>query len=194
MNFLTNLATRAAGALKQWRGPVSPLSLNQLTRDYWGQYDPAIIAQVAGLPDDKCYTIKLYKSPADNQEVFAAYGFVTHGQRITPGSILVGFLLPAVVDTEDPTASVPGSFAVQITDVSLEHKFWDDPVSSEFLSNFKPTYQSGVTLNMGSTLSLLPFPHPVVGSGQFDVWIQETSGEPQRIQLVMVVLEVCGEK
>jgi len=53
--------------------PLSPLSLNQLTRDYWGQYDPAVIGQLAPLANDPCYQIKFYKAPADDQEVIAAY-------------------------------------------------------------------------------------------------------------------------
>ncbi len=172
--------------------PVSPLSLNQLTRDYWGQYDPSIIAQLAALAEDPCYSIKFYKAPADDQEVLPAYGYVTYGLRISPGSLLFGFYLPAIVNLETPALSAPGAYTVQITDVSLEHRFFDDPVSSLLLSNFKPTFQSNVNLNMGSFPNLLCAPYPVVGSGQFDFEIQETSGEEQRIELVLGVLEVCN--
>jgi hypothetical protein len=178
--------------------PVSPLSLNQLTRDYWGQYDPAIIAQLAQLASDPCYQIKFYKAPADDQELMAGYGYVTDGMRITPGSVIFGFYLPCVVNVAHPTLSVPGAYTVQITDVSLEHKFWDQAVSSLMLANFKPTYQSGIlsasdgAINMGSFCNLLSAPHPVVGSGQFDIEIQETSGDIQRVELVLGVLEVCG--
>lgn len=180
--------------------PISPLSLNQLTRDYWGQYDPAIIAQLAALAADPCYQQKWYKAPADDQEVFAALAYVTCGLRITPGSLIFGFYLPAVVNLEGSTLSAPGKFTVQITDVSLEHKFWDEPVSSLMLSNFKPTYQSNEVsasapaggINMGSFPNLLCAPHPVTGSGQFDIEIQETGNVVQRIQLVIGVLEVCG--
>lgn len=172
--------------------PISPLSLNQLTRDYWGQYDPAVIAQLAQLANDPCYQIKFYKAPADDQEVIAAFGYVTYGMRITPGSLIFGYYLPMVVNVENPTLSAPPQFTVQITDVSMEHKFWDEPVASLFLSNFKPTYQSGVTTNMGSFPNLMCAPHPVVGSGQFDIEIQETSGAEQRIELVLGVLEACS--
>lgn len=172
--------------------PVSPLSLNQLTRDYWGQYDPAIIAQLAVLANDPCYQIKFYKAPADDQELFSAFAYVTYGLRITPGSIIFGVYLPMVVNAESVTASAPGRFTLQITDVSLEHKFSDEPEASIFLSNFKPTYQSDVTTNMGSFPNLLCAPHPVVGTGEFDIEIQETSGAPQRIEVVFGVLEVCN--
>jgi hypothetical protein len=180
--------------------PISPLALNQLTREYWGQFDPAVMAQLAALANDPCYQFKLYKSPADDQELFAAYGFVTHGLRITPGSLIYGYYLPAIVNLEGSTLSAPGAFTVQITDVSLGHKFFDQAVSSRLVANFKPTYQSNETsasapaggLNMGSFPHLIVAPHPVVGSGQFDVEIQETSGAAQRIQFVIGVLEACG--
>lgn len=172
--------------------PISPLSLNQLTRDYWGQYDPAVIAQLAALANDPCYRIKFYKAPADDQESMAAYAYVTYGMRITPGSLIFGYYLAAVVNLELITLSKPGQFTVQITDVSLEHKFWDEPVSSLMLSNFKPTFQSDVNNNMGSFPNLLCAPHPVVGSGQFDFEFQETSGSAQRVELVLGVLEVCN--
>lgn len=171
---------------------ISPLFLNQLTRAYWGQYDPSVIAQLAAFADDPCYQIKFYKAPSDNQELFAANAYVTYGMRITPGSLIFGFYLPCLVNTGTPTLSVPPSFTVQIVDVSMEHKFWDEPVSSLFLANYKPTYQSEITNNMGSFPNLMRAPHPVVGSGQFDVKIQETSGSAQRIELVMGVLEACG--
>ena len=172
--------------------PISPLALNQLTRDYWSQYDPAIIAQLAALAEDPCYTIKFYKAPADDQEVLPAFGYVTYGMRISPGSIIFGFYLPMVVNTESPTLSAPPQYTVRITDVSLEHCFSDEPISSLMLSNFKPEFQSAVDTNMGSFPSLLCAPHPVTGSGQFDIEIQETSGESQRIQFVIGVLEVCN--
>jgi hypothetical protein len=179
--------------------PASPLSLNQLTRDYWGQYDPAQIAQLAALANDPCYTVKLYKAPADNQENMASFAYVTYGMRITPGSLIYATYLPAKVQTDAPTQSKPGQYTVQITDVSLEHKFFDEPVSSILLANFKPTYQTAETgasapagyLNMGSFPNLWCAAHPVTGSGMFDIEIQETSGVAQRIEFILGVLEVC---
>ena len=178
--------------------PVSPLSLNQLTRDYWGQFDASILAQLADLANDPCYQVKFYKAPADNQEVFAANAYVAYGMQITPGSIIFGFYLPVKVNTTTPTSSTPGSYTVQITDVSLQHKFFDEPCAALLLANFKPTYQTAVNsasagggLNMGSFPNLLAAPHPVVGTGEFDIEIQETSGAAQRIEFVIGVLEVC---
>ncbi len=177
--------------------PVSPLSFNQLSRSSWGEFDAIVAAQLAPLADAECYTVKFYKAPADNQESMAAYGYATYGLQITPGSLIFGFYLPAV-HTNDGTTPGPPEFTVQITDVSLQRKFWDDPVSSVFISNYLPEYQTeanqgnlGVSRDQSSFPNLLCTPYPVTGSGQFDVEIQETSGVAQRIELVFGVLEVC---
>jgi len=169
----------------------SPLSLSPLTRDLWGQYDPTVIAQLAPLADESCYQIKFYKAPSSQQEFLAADGFAAYGMKITPGSIIFGFYLPAIPNTANPAASAPGAFTVQITDVSLEHAWWDIPVSSLFVSNYKPTYQSNAFSGQGSFPNLLNAPYPVVGNGLFMVEIQESSGVAQRIELVFGVLEVC---
>ena len=194
--------------------PVSPLSLNQLTREYWGLYDSRVISQLAPLVNSKCYQPKFYKAPGDDAVLLgpstgqiAPYGYVNYGLQITPGSLIFGFYLPmrslrATPNVWIPYLLSPGPFTVQITDVSLQHTWWDDPVSSVFLANFKPTFQAGDSNNMGSFPNLLTTPYPVVGSGLFDVAIQNTDstvdaggiaqGVAQRIQLVFGVLEVCN--
>lgn len=178
---------------------VSPLSLNQLTRQYWGQYDPPVIAQLASLASDPCYSLKFYKSPADNQEIFAPGAYVGDGIQFVPGSLIYGLYIPAIVNTTTPTSSAPNQFTVQVIDTSLDHSFWNEPVSSLLLSNFKPTYQTAVSgasapagyLNMGSFPNLLTCPHPVVGTGQFEVQIQESGQITQRIQVVFGALVPC---
>ncbi len=170
---------------------LSPLSLNQLTRDLWGQYDCSAIAQLAPLASESCYQPKFYKAPADDQEVIPAFGYAAYGLKITPGSIIFGFYLPCIPVAGDLTTSAPPPFTVQITDISLQHKWFDDPVASLFLSNYKPGYQSIVEVQQGSFPNLICSPYPVVGNGMFGVELWETSGEDQRIELVFGVLEVC---
>jgi hypothetical protein len=171
---------------------LSPLSLNQLTRDLWGQFDCSAIALLAGLASEKCYQPKFYKAPADQDEVVAALDYASYGMKVTPGSIIFGFYLPCIPVPGDLTTSAPPAFTVQITDVSMEHQWFDDPVASLFLSNLKPTCQSIVEVQQGSFPNLLCAPYPVVGTGMFEVQIFNTLDEEQRIQLVFGVLEVCG--
>lgn len=175
------------------KGPstLSPLSLNPLTRDLWGCYDVAIMAQLADLADDPCYQMKFYKAPNSQNELLPANGYVPYGLKITPGSLIFGFYLPMIPSPGNIPASAPGKFTVQITDVSLKHQWFDAPLASLFLSNYKPTYQSNGFSGAGSFPNLLTAPYPVVGSGLFMVEIQESSGAQQRIELVFGVLEVC---
>lgn len=172
--------------------PLSPLSLDQLTRDLWGQYDGAAIAQIADLAAEGCYQPKFYKAPADDQEVMQSGDYATYGLKITPGSIIYGLYLPCDPVQNEQSNSAPPQFNVQITDVTLKRKWFDDPIWSLFLANYKPTFQSQVALQSGSFPNLLPCPYPVVGSGLFMVELWNTSDVEQRIELVFGVLEVCG--
>lgn len=173
-------------------GVLSPLSLNPLTRDLWSNFDPAMIAQLAEFSQQDCYSIKFYKAPSSQQELLAANGYAAYGLKITPGSIIFGFYLPAIPDFDAPFESAPGAFTALITDVSLGHQLSDAPLSSLFYGNYKPTQQSNAFSGNGSFPNLLTSPYPVVGNGLFMVEIQETSGVQQRIQLVFGVLEVCS--
>ena len=171
--------------------PVSPLSLDCLTRDYWGAFDAAAIAQLAPLAENTCYQPKIYRAPALSDEVVAASGYVSYGLKITPGAIIYGFYLPpGNVFVDGP---LPPSFNVQITDQSLKHKWFDQPVPSYFLGNCKPTFLSSSQNVMGSAPNLLVSPYPVVGTGLFLIEIWETSGAQQRIELVFGVFEPIGE-
>ena len=170
---------------------ISPLSLNPLTRDTWGSFDAAVLAQFADLSDQTCYQQKFYKAPNSQLELIGANQYVPYGLKITPGSIIFGFYLPMIPNAGNIPGSAPGKYTVQITDVSLQHEWFSAPLASLFLSNYKPTQQSNGFSGAGSFPNLLTCPYPVVGSGLFMVEIQETSGEQQRIELVFGVLEVC---
>jgi hypothetical protein len=172
--------------MKQTAVDISPLSMNQLTRDLWGDYDSRAIAQLAPLTQDRCYQPKFFKAPGDNQEVIPSLGYVPYGMRLKPGSIIFGFYLPL-----KPGLNVPqATYTVQITDQSLQRRWFDDPIANLFLANQKPTNEQGIA----SFPNLLTAPYPVVGSGLFLVDFQSTNKtESQRCQLVFGVLEVCGK-
>jgi len=169
--------------------PISPLSLDGLTRDYWGAFDAAIIAQLAPLAENTCYQPKIYRAPALSDELVAAYGYASYGMKITPGAIIYCYFLAPSSQTSD----LPGAFNVQIRDESLKHKWFDQPVPSYFLANAKPTYLSVGQNVMGAAPNFLVAPYPVVGNGLFLVEIWETSGAQQRIEVVFGVLEPIGE-
>ena len=174
--------------------PVSPLSLDTLTRDLWGQYDSYAIAQLAPLAREACFQPRLYKAPAQPQEVFPPKGYAAYGLGITPGSIIYGFYLPAFFKTLQPL-----QFNLQIKDESLDRYFWDAPIPSIFIANLKPTFLGQLAINAGfsgggfgygaSFPSLLPRPYPVVGKGTFYVQIWNPTTGQQTIQVVIGVFE-----
>lgn len=171
---------------------ISPLQLAALNRDYYGHYDAFVISQLAPLASQDCYQPKFYKAPASDNELLASGETANYGLKITPGSIIYGFYLPALVTTNAP---IP--FSVQIRDVSLRHNFFDEPVPSVFLANLNP---QGVSANplladgaVFSFPSLLNAPYPVVGSGLFSVDIWNTGTDTQRIELIFGVLEVVDK-
>jgi len=166
---------------------ISPLSLDQLTRDTWGNYDPAAIAQIASLASDDCYKPKYYKAPDPGNEVFAANQYLPYGLKITPGSLILGIQRPA-----DPATLMAPLFNVQITDTALGRKMWDSAIPSFFVGNYKATAFDTLLARIGSFPNLFPCVHPVVRDGLFLVEMWETSGEPQRIEVVLVVLEAVG--
>lgn len=168
--------------------PIGPLSLDPLTRDLWGSYDAAIIAQLAPLAHNECYKPKIYRAPAVSAEVIAANSYVSYGMMITPGSLIYGYYLPP----SSPTTALPGQFNVQVTDKSLKLCWWDQPIPSYFLANAKLGYLSASQNVVSAFPNLLCAPYPVTGNGLFLVEFWETSGAQQRIELVFGVLEATG--
>ena len=167
---------------------LSPLQLDALTRDYYGHYDAFVISQLAALASSDCYQPKFYKAPASTDELIPAGGTANYGLKITPGSLIYGFYLPALMST-----LLPLPFSVQITDSSLRHSLWDEPVPSIFLANFKPTGLSANPLLAAGGIfaypSLLCTPMPITGDGLSMVNLWNT-GSLARIELIIGVLEV----
>ena len=172
--------------------PICPLSADTLTRDLWGQYDAYAIAQLAPLVREKCFQPKLYKAPAQAQELIPAHGYAAYGLGITPGSIMYGFYVNTVLQTLQPQ-----QWNLQIKDESLDRKFWDHPIPSIFVANYKPTFLGQMKLPGGSrfagyaasTPNLLCRPYPVVGKGTFYVQLWNPTTTQQRVELVIGVLE-----
>lgn len=171
---------------------ISPLQLDPLSRDYFGHSDAYAVGQLAPLALRwDCYQIKFYKVPAQQDELIGAYQYVSYGYNITPGSIIFGFYLPALIATSNPP-----QFNLQITDVTLNHKFWAEPIPSIFVANYKPESLGQQSAQVTSFPALLSAPHPVVGDGLFNFEFWDTlggtsgpGGSSQRLELVIGVLE-----
>lgn len=180
---------------------LSPLELDPLTRPYYGQYDALAIAQLAPLAKQTdCYTIKFYKAPASQDELIGPFQYISCGLHLTPGALIFGFYCPGQVSTQNPPY-----YNVQITDMNFEvggkpHTFWDQPIPSISIGNFKPAYLTADPLQTAGLVSSFPTlfdaPYPVVGNGLFKFEFWDTTGgtsgpqgSAQRLELVIGVLE-----
>ena len=157
---------------------INSLKLDPFTRALWGEFDAYAIAQLEALLNDRCYTPRLYVAPdlASNLLENAppgilANGYAEYGLTITPGSIIIGAYLFGTATT---------SFMLQITDMSLDHAIYDQPVPAWFLQNAK-----------GDFPTLWDTPHPVVGEGLFRMEFWNQLSTPQIIQITLAVLEPC---
>jgi hypothetical protein len=150
---------------------ITPLQYDEFNRDTWGDYDAAVLAQLASLCYDPCYKPRLYKAPDSTSEVIASNGYSSYGLAITPGALIYGF------HQNQPSTL---TYLLQITDISLEHQFFSEPIPAGLLANFQKT---------GSDPYMLCAPHPVVGTGVFRVQIWNNSRNQERIQIVAAVLE-----
>jgi hypothetical protein len=161
---------------------ITSLKLDQFTRELWNEYDAYCIAQLEALLNDPCLKPRFYTAPdlAANllgntppgvPGTLAGNNYVEYGLSITPGSLIIGTYL---------FSTSPTSFLAQLTDVSLDHKIFDQPVPALFLGNAK-----------GDFPNLWDTPHPVVGSGLIRCEFWNQSPDPQIIMLVLAVLEPC---
>jgi hypothetical protein len=188
---------RAAPPKRQLGIPIGPLSLDQMTRDTWGIFDPLVIAKIAPAANETCYQHKFYKFPLTPQEVLPAFGFVSQTLRITPGSLIFGVYLPAIqLFTPQQTGFAGPQWNVQITDKSgkEDYNLFDQPIPAFFLSNMRMTYQSNLAFPSIGQFGTFPYlfsdPYAVTGNGLFLVQVWETSGAQQRIEGVLGALEL----
>lgn len=148
---------------------ITPLQIDQLTRDTYSEFDPLVIAQLSPMAYDPCYKPRLYKSPDSTSEVLAAGAKATYGLVVQPGSLIYGAYC------QDSSG-----YMVQITDMSLDYELFSEPVPVQLLNNLTKT---------AGYPNLWDSPHPVVGSGRLLVEIWNNSGASERVQFVLGVLE-----
>lgn len=151
---------------------ITPLQYDQFTREVWGDYDSAIIAQLAQLAYDPCYKPRLYKAADSASEVIVNNGYASYGLSITPGALIYGFY--------QNQADLDLTYLLQITDMSLQHELFSEPIPMGLLRNDQKCQ---------SDPNLMCCLHPVVGIGLFRVQIWNNSGSTERIQVVLGVLE-----
>lgn len=151
----------------------SPIALDSSWRDYSGSWNPMVEPLIATLENSNCHVPRLALIPDILHSVIPASGKLLFNFFLVPGSLIWGYWAGGFSSS---------SMVVQLTDVSMGHKFFQDPVTVQFLQT------QGAAVGRFPAVTLLATPHPVVGDGLFtlEVWGQEGD----IAQLILAVAEV----
>ena len=156
---------------------ITPLQLDASWRDYWGQFNPPAAAQMQPLELSDCYRPRIVLCPDSAHQIVPQAGKIEYAFSLKPGSLIWGLLL-----------SDDASTALQLTDVNLGHKFFQEPISEELLTLQQDGLGSTVVVDDFPRYTLLTCPHPVVGDGLFMFEAWATIGI--RVQVLLLVAEV----
>lgn len=149
------------------------LALDSSWRDYYGMWNPFVEPWFEALMRSDCHLPRLALVPDILNQVVPAAGKIEYNFHLVPGSIIWGLWVGQMSNIEN---------AIQITDVNLNHQFFQDPVTAKYLLTI------GANAGRFPSYALLPAPHPVVGDGLFtlEVW-----GDPGDVAaLILGVAEV----
>jgi hypothetical protein len=146
---------------------VSSLSLFGVWRDYWGMWSALVEPNIAPLDAAGCYYPRLILLPEVSQQTVPASGKVEYNFRLPAGSILWGMFAPK------PSVD----WTVQLTDVTLGHQFFQEPI------NVSQLFTNGPQVGEMPAVTLFATPHPVVGDGLFTF---EAWAEPASTVLMMI--------
>lgn len=165
------------------------LRLSPLFTDYWGDQQAKFASRLDGFCKAGCFLPRFYHTPDSGSQLLgiAANGYKTYLLALPPGSFVVGYLHTT---SSAPNSAGPAStpvinappnasgFTCQITDQSIDHKWFSRPVPEAYFINdnllgpstgFPPYPDNTLGFTFPSFPRLLPVPYPVVPPGQFIV-------------------------
>jgi hypothetical protein len=147
----------------------SSLALDSAWVDYYGDWSSLVEPLFAPLELSSCHAPRYAMIPDANHQVIPAGGKLEFNFRLVPGSLIVGLWV------------TPG-FAITLRDIDLEHDFFQEPITSDFLIT------QGAQFGTFPSVTLLPTPHPVVGDALFSL---EAWGPPgNTFVAILLVAEV----
>ena len=147
----------------------SSLALDACWVDYYADWSSLVEPYHAPLEQSKCHACRYALIPDANHQTVPTGGKIEFNFFLVPGSVIVGFWL------------TPG-FAIQLTDIALEHQLLQEPATSDFLVT------QGAQKGRFPSETLLPCPWPVVGDALFSL---EVWGAPGAVfQMILLVAEV----
>lgn len=167
------------------------LRLSPLFRDYFGEQQARFTERLDSFcKAAACYVPRFYHTPdaASQLAGIPANGYKSYLLSLPPGSFILGFLhttssqVGSAGPAATPVANIPpnaSGFTCQITDVSIDHKWFGKPAEEAWFINdnllgptqlgFPPYPDNTLGFTFPSFPRLLPVPYPVIDPGQFIV-------------------------
>lgn len=160
---------------------ISTLALDACWRDYGAMWNPRIEPYHSPIEESKCHAPRLALIPDVQDQVIPPGGKIQYNFFLQPGSLISGFW----VTGEDAEGNSGNPFAIQLTDIGLQHQFFQEPVQTDFLIT------QGAEFGRFPSYTLLPTPHPVVGEAFFSLEVWGTPGDTFRMILMVEEVTDC---
>ncbi len=159
------------------------LTLSPIFKDYWGEQMAAYTRRLDGFAKLGCYVPRFYHAPDSSSQFagLASNGYQTYLLKLPVGSFILGFLhTTSSAPQTHSGASLsappnPSGFACQITDLSIDHKWFSHPIEEAWFINdnmqgsYPPYPATSLPFTFPSFPRLLAVPYPVVPPGQLQV-------------------------
>lgn len=123
--------------------------------DYWAEYLPYELENWWPIVNAGCYVPRWYMAPSQDLMNMTAGQYVEFALQLPAGSFILAIGHSPKVDEKLFTAA--GLFTCQITDVSVDHQWFSNPVPDAFFFKQNGTRNGYV----------LPKPYPVILPGNF---------------------------
>ncbi len=132
----------------------SSLALDPSWRDYYGDWSALVEPLMAPIEESACHAPRFALIPDVPHQIIPASGKIEYNFFLVPGSLIVGFW---VMGSTTLPGNSQNTFAIALRDVELEHDFFQEPSTTDFLRT------EGAQFGRFPSMTLLPCPHPVVG-------------------------------
>ena len=143
---------------------LNPQELTSAYRDWWPQFDPNSVALMEAINRSRCYVPRFFVAPSGGnliQNQVNPGTYVNFVLTIPPGSFIYGIYMNGLA-----VPSGPNNFSMQITDLGLSYKWFNDPIAQQFFNS-----------DPGAPY-LFPALYPVMNPGTFfcEFWSVQTVG------------------
>lgn len=119
--------------------------------DYWGEFLPLALENWWPIVNAGCYIPRWFQAPTNTMEQMTAGLYNAYQLQLPAGSFILAIL-------HELLEGVSGTFTTQVTDTSLAHQWFSQPVPDSMF--YKTSGRNGY---------VIPKPYPVIVPGNFTV-------------------------